>query len=372
MKKLIIERDKLIQNIEIIKNLAKPSGVTVMAVLKGNGYGLGICEFANLLLENGITILAVSEQHEAVTLRENGITADILLLSPICSPAEVSRAVELGVICAVGSEQSAMLLNLAAQEHNVRARAHVVFDTGFGRFGFLPKDMDATIQTLRELDSVDIEGTFTHLSDSFGDMKHCNAQFELFNQAIGVLESAGISAGMRHICNSCAFLRFDTMPMHSQMHLDAVRIGSAFLGRLPIENAHKLNRIAYLQSRVCEVKCLPKGHNIGYANTYKTKRDTKIAVIPIGYKDGYGVQKVNDAFRFMDILRYTLHDIMALFKDNGIYVTIRGKRCRLLGRISMFNIIADVTDIADIEVGDDVVLQCNPIMIDSGIEREYM
>jgi len=366
MKKLIIERSKLVENIEIIKNLATAAGTAVIAVLKGNGYGLGICEFANLLLENGITMLAVSEQHEAVTLRENGITADILLLSPMCNPAEASKAVELGIICAIGSEQSAMVLNLAAQEQNTRARAHVVFDTGFGRFGFLPDSVDTTVQILNKLDSADIEGTFTHLSDSFGDAKNSYRQFELFKRAVDKLETAGINAGMRHICNSCAFLRFD------EMRLDAVRIGSAFLGRLPIANTHKLNRIADLQSRVCEIKSLPKGHNIGYANTYKTKRNTKIAVIPIGYKDGYGVQKVNDAFRFMDILRYAFHDIMALFKDNGIYVTIRGKRCRLLGRISMFNIIADVTDIDDAEVGDEVVLQCNPIMIDSGIEREYV
>ena len=96
-----------------------------------------------------------------------------------------------------------------------------------------------------------------------------------------------------------------------------------------------------------------------------------MAVIPVGYKDGFGVQKSNDAYRFMDILRYIYADVMALVRDNAVYVTINGKRCRLLGRISMFNIIADITDVAA-EVGDAVRLDCNPILIDSAIAREYI
>ena len=153
--------------------------------------------------------------------------------------------------------------------------------------------------------------------------------------------------------------------------MDAVRIGSAFLGRLPIANTLSLNRIAYMQSRVCEIKTLPKGHNIGYANTCITKQETRIAVIPVGYKDGYGMAKVNDAFRFSDMCRYVFHNIMAFFRDNAHYVTIGNKKCRLLGRISMFNIIADVTN-TDVQIGDEVILECNPILIDSGIVREYI
>ena len=213
--------------------------------------------------------------------------------------------------------------------------------------------------------SVDIEGVFSHLSDSFGKEEHSQKQFALFQKAVGELEDAGYSFRLKHICNSCAFLRFPNM------YLNAVRCGSAFLGRLPVKNALGLQKIAYLESCICEKKTLPKGHNIGYANTYRTNRETTVAVVPVGYKDGFGVQKSNDAYRFLDILRYIYSDVMAFVRDNSTYVQVNGKRCRLLGRISMFNVIVDITDV-EAEVGTAVRLECNPILIDSAIAREYI
>lgn len=365
MKKLLVQKDLLEQNIKKIVEHARLNGSEVIAMLKGNGYGLGICEFARLLLQNGVKMLAVSEFCEAKQLREGGIDAPIILLSPMCDLNEATEAVALGIVCAVGSEESALVLNLAASQQKVRARAHLCLDTGFGRFGFLACDTDGIKETLQRLTDVDIEGVFSHLSDSFGSEKHSRAQFDLFNSAVERLEECGYSFKIKHICNSCAFLRF------GDMGLDAVRVGSAFLGRLPVKNTLGLNKIAYLESCICEIKTLPKGHNVGYANTYSTKRETKIAVIPVGYKDGFGVQKSNDAFRFKDILRYIYADVRSLFRDNSIYVTVNGKKCRLIGRVSMFNVIVDITGI-EAQVGDAVKFECNPILIDSAIEREYI
>lgn len=365
MKKLIIQKKKLIENIQNLKSRATHSGTQIIGMLKGNGYGMGICQFARILLDNGIDLLAVSEFSEAKSLREGGIQTDILLLSPMCDLNEATQAVALDIICAIGSPESATMLDLAAQENEKRVRAHLALDTGFGRFGFLPDDISFAIKTIGDLKNVDLEGTFSHLSDSFGKKtKHSYAQYRLFMQGVEKLRDAGINTGMLHLCNSCAFLRFE------DLHLDAVRIGSAFLGRLPIPNTYGLHRVGYVESAVCEVKTLPKGYNIGYANTYHTRAKTKIAVIPIGYKDGFGVAKVHDAFRFLDICRYIFHDGLSFFRNNSIYVEIGGRRCKLLGRISMFNVIADVTGL-DVQVGDAVMIQCNPIMIDSSIEREY-
>ena len=117
------------------------------------------------------------------------------------------------------------------------------------------------------------------------------------------------------------------------MHLDAVRIGSAFLGRILTENKLGLKKIAYLESNVIEVKTLPKGYNIGYANTYKTKRETKIAVIPVGYMDGFGVVKANDTYRIFDCIRYIYHDIRAIISDMKVYVEINGRKFPVLGRV---------------------------------------
>lgn len=365
MKKLIVQKKKLIDNIENLKKRAEKTDTCIIGMLKGNGYGLGICQFARLLLEHGVELLAVSEFAEAQELRASGIEADILLLSPMCDLNEAKQAVALNIICAIGSPESATILDLAAQENDRRVRAHLVLDTGFGRFGFLPDDIGFAVKAVEDLKFVDIEGTFSHLSDSFGkDTRHSHAQYRLFMKGVAQLRAAGIQTGMLHLCNSCGFLRFE------DMHLDAVRIGSAFLGRLPFPNHYGLHRIGYMESAVCEVKTLPKGYNIGYANTYKTKVPTRIAVIPVGYKDGFGVAKVNDAFRFLDICRYIFHDGMAFFRNNNMYVEIDGHKCRLLGRISMFNVIAEVTGM-DVQVGEPVTMQCNPIMIDSSIEREY-
>lgn len=366
MKKLIVQKKPLIHNIKKIVEKARLGGSEVIAMLKGNGYGLGICSFAALLLQNGVKTLAVSEFCEAKQLREGGIDAEIILLSPMCDLNEAKDAVALDIICSVGSEESALILNLAAEQNGKRAKAHVCLDTGFGRFGFAAREVDFTADVLSKLTDVDIVGIFSHLSNSFGDEKYSREQYKLFCDTVQALDGRGYSFAVKHICNSCAFMRFE------DMYMDAVRVGSAFLGRLPVRNTLDLEKIAYLESCICEIKLLPKGHNIGYANTFSTKRETKIAVIPVGYKDGFGVAKINDTFRFKDILRYTLSDLRALLKDNGIYVTINGKKCRLLGRISMFNIIADITELDDAEVGTPVRLECNPILIDSAIEREYI
>lgn len=365
MKKLLVQKNLLIQNIKKIVEKAALNGSEVIAVLKGNGYGLGMCEFARILLNNGVKTLAVSEFCEAKQLRDNGINSEIILLSPMCDLNEANEAVRLGIICAIGSEESALILNLAASQQNVRVRAHICLDTGFGRFGFLSNNPKYIDETLLQLTNVDIEGIFSHLSNSFGDEKICKKQFDAFNECTSALEALGYVFKTKHISNSCAFMRFD------YMGLGAVRVGSAFLGRLPIKNTLALNRIALLESCICEIKTLPKDHNIGYANTYKTKKETKIAIIPVGYKDGFGIQKANDAFRFKDILRYIYTDIRALFKNNATYVTIKDKKCRILGRISMFNIIADISGV-DANVGDAVYLECNPILIDSSVEREYI
>lgn len=365
MKKLVVEKEKLIENIRMLQAEAAKTNTRLMAMLKGNGYGLGLCAFAHLLAEHGVDTFCVCLFEEARALRESGITSEILLLSPTCEIEEATEAIKLDITCAVGSYDSCSVLDMAAERVGKKAKAHLAIDTGFGRFGFLYTDAADAAANLNSLEFIEITGTFTHLSDAFGDEKNSELQFNRFMQATQTLKENGLNPGMRHICNSCGFLRF------AQYHLDAVRVGSAFLGRLPIATNLNLHKIAYLQSSICEAKWLPKGFNIGYANTYKTKRPTKIGIVPIGYMDGFGVSKVNDTFRFSDILRYTLASVKSLFRDNAVYVSVNNKPCRVLGRISMFNIVVDITDING-DIGDKVVLQCNPILINASLMREYI
>lgn len=360
MKSLMIDTQKLQENITAIKNYAKDA--VVFAVLKCNAYGLDLLKFAALLTQNGISHFAVSDIREGVFLRENGFTQTILLLSATCIPEEVSLLADYDIIATVADEQSARLLDAVGKTHQRKLPAHIKLETGFGRFGF--NDTKSVLSVMEQCPFIDVQGVFSHLSDAFGSDHHNQKQWERFQNMVADLEQNGMTFACKHIANSSAFLRYP------HMHLDAVRVGSAFLGRLSIPSPIKLNRIAYLQSRVSYVKELPKGSNVGYANTCTLKRDSKIAVIGVGYSDGFGVVKKNDAFRLFDIARYLFHDFKYLLTDNRTYVTIRGHRYPLLGRISMYNIIADITG-SDIVPGDTVLLDCNPIMIDSSLERIY-
>lgn len=365
MKVLVVEKNKLTGNIEKIKKRAQKSNTEVIAMIKGNGYGLGLCEFAQCLCDNGIKFLAVSTLQEALKLAECKLSAQIMLLSPLYSVEDARLAADNDIIMTISSPESAMAADVVSKEKNKTLKIQLAIDTGFGRFGFLYNNISEAATTVLSLEKCEIVGCFSHFSDAFSDKKeHTQMQFDRFCAAIKDLNARGIDIKMRHICNSSAFLKYDNM------HLDAVRIGSAFLGRVLVENKLNLSKIAYLESEICEIKTLPSGYNIGYANTYKTKKETKIAVIPVGYMDGFGVVKKDDTYRFFDCLRYIYHNVCSIFKDMKTYVKIKNEKCPVLGRISMFNIVADVSG-KEVFCGDKVVLECNPILINSSVLREY-
>lgn len=362
MKKLIIEQEKLKHNIDIIKSLTNS---TVIAVLKGNGYGLGIPEYAKLLVENSIGYFAVSAVEEALQLRNKGFDNNILLLASTSVPEEAEIIIKNNIMPTIGSINSVIAFNQAAEKLGKIADIHLKIDTGFGRFGFMWDKLGDVCETLKSLQYIRIAGTYSHLSFPFEKKpKSTHIQFEKFLKSIETLKDRGINPGMVHIANSSAFLRFPAM------HLDAVRVGSALLGRIPVENQFGLERIGYMKSNIIDVKELPENHFVGYANTYKTRKPARIGIVPVGYMDGFGVEKTRDTFRFRDVLRYVYNDIKQVNKK--LYVKLESKeRVRILGRISMFNIVVDLTG-TDAKIGDNVYLEVNPILVDSSIEREFV
>ncbi|MBR0277482.1 MAG: alanine racemase [Clostridia bacterium] len=355
MKWLEINRCDLIHNIKIIKEHCAPA--KIIAVLKGNAYGLDAVQFGKILLENEIDTFAVSELSEALALRNAGFENKILLLTPPNNFDDSKQIIDNDITATVSNYENAELLNKIGLPVNV----HIKIDTGFGRYGFLNNQLSDKLLNYK---NINYEGIFSHFSNSFGkDDKYTKKQFDKFTEALEILKNIGISPKIRHISNSCAALRYD------YAKLDAVRIGSAFLGRLPIENKIGLKKIADLKCSISEIRQLPKGSFVGYANTFVTKKDTKTAIITVGYKDGYGVQKSNDIFRFKDILRYIFNDLKSLNK--GIYVTINNKKYPVIGRISMHNIVIDITG-SDIKPDDIAVMECNPILLKSEIKRIYI
>lgn len=361
MKQYVINKNDLIHNINIIKEKANPS--KVIAVLKGGGYGIGLIEFAKVLWENGVDFFAVSEVDEAIALRDAGFENDILLLTATAVEEDIKICLERNVILSAGSETVFKRISCLGEDMGISPRVHLKVDTGFGRFGFSHEDIDGAIECIKKYDNINVEGVFSHFSFSFSDKRaDVQLQYDRFITCTEKLKEAGIDGLLRHICNSCAFLQYE------DMHLDTVRVGSAFLGRLPLVKTYGLKKIGFMRSNIIEVKTLPKGYHVGYANTFTTKKETRIAIVPIGYKDGFGVEKSRDTFRFMDVLRYMYNDFRSI--GNKIKVDIGGNKYNLIGRVSMYNIILDVTG-SDVKIGDIAETNANPILVNKDVERIY-
>lgn len=371
MNTLVINKEDLRHNIEQIKKYANKTGkddngnpLKIIAVVKANGYGLGIVEYTKFLIDNGISSFAVATTEEALLLRKAGVKAEILMLSSTAIKSEIETLVENNIIITVGSNEAISVANEVGKEKNKQIKAHLKIDTGFGRYGFIHNKIEEIVESIKENENVKIEGTFTHFSLSFFDEKYTELQFKRFIDTVERLQMNDIKTGILHVCNSSAFLKYP------KMHLNAVRVGSAFLGRLSFKNSIGLKKIAQLESNVCEIKELPKGFNVGYSNTYETKKATKVAIVPAGYMNGINVTSGRDMFRTVDKLRYIVRDVKDFFKKQAIYVKINGQNCKVLGRVGTYHLTCDVTG-KEVKIGDKAIIEVNTKFVNSSVRREY-
>lgn len=367
MKALVVERKNLKHNLKIIKEIINKDEkkTRIIAVIKGNGYGLGLVEYAQFLIDNGIDFLAVATTEEAIILRENGITKDILMMSSTTVERDIELLIQNKIILTVGSKEAGDVIEKIAKKLDKKIKVHLKIDTGFGRYGFIYNKKEEMVDIIKSWKNIQIDGVFSHFSIAFyGNGKESKEQFNRYMQCVDTLKNNNINTGMLHICNSSAFLRFN------DMHLDAVRIGSALLGRLSIPNTWGFKKVGYLKSNVTEIKVLPAGYNIGYSNSYTTTKETKIAIIPCGYADGINVKVDRDMFRTVDKLRYIVRDIKDALKSKKLYVNINGEQCEILGRIGMFHVCANITGKV-VKINDEAKFEINPMFVDSNITRDY-
>lgn len=369
MKSVIINKEDLKHNIKVIKEYSKKhnngNNTKIIAVVKSNAYGLGLIEYTKFLIDNGIDCFAVSTVEEAVLLRKANIKQEILMLSSTSIEKDIEKLVDNNIILTIGSSNAKEAIEKVAKRKNIMARAHIAIDTGFGRYGFLYNQKEELLHEIKQIERIKIEGIFSHFSLAFYNKdKWTKEQFNRFTEVTKYLEGNNINVGIKHICNSSAFIKFP------QMHLNAVRIGSAFLGRISVENKIGLKKIGYLKSEVAEIKKLPKKWNVGYSNIFKTKKETQIALAHVGYSDGFNVKVYPDMFRPIDKLRYLANSIKDFFRKNSLKAKINGKTYKIIGRLGMYHITLDITG-SDIKVGDEILLDISPIYVDSNIRREY-
>ncbi len=363
---LEVDLDAIAYNVRQIKQLVG-EGVALMAVLKADGYGHGAVKVARTALNNGASHCGVASLNEATALRAANIDEPILILG--YTPAWLAReALMRDVTVTLYDMDTARAFSRAALELRRTARVHVKVDTGMGRLGLLPDQAPAFIHALTELPGIQIDGIFTHFCCADTDPAYTREQFARFLSVlkeIAALElqikgmpNAGPqtpkadlgSAGLIrhsstlahhslisyfHAANSAATL---TLP---ETRLNMVRVGLAIYGLSPFspapappqEQALQLRPALAWKTTVAQVKRLPAGYPVSYGATYRCPGDRDIAVIPVGYADGFRRAPAN----FGEVL-------------------VRGKRAPIVGRVCMDQTMIDVTDVPGVRIGDEVVL----------------
>lgn len=326
--------------------------------------GLGLVEYSKILIENGIKTLAVANLEEAIELRNAGIEEEILMMSPVPLKKELQLLIENDITVTLGSFEEFETLESLAKENEKQINAHTKIDTGFGRYGFLSTEKEIILEVFKKAQNVNITGMFTHFSKPM-DEKFTRKQFLEFENVYKYIKENSYNPGILHCCASTAFLKYP------DMWLDSIRIGSVIQGRTLV-NFPNLKKIGTFKSNISEIKILPKGYNISYNNTYKTKRETKIAVVPVGYVDGFNKNKQRDDFSLKDNLISVGMEIKKLFKDNSLKVKINGKKYKVLGKLGMYHSIVDITESSNINVGDEVEIDISPLQTNDKIRREYI
>ena len=315
---------------EVKKRL--PEGVKLLGVVKANAYGHGAVPVASYL-ENQVDYFATATIEEAIELRENGISAPILILGYV-SPSQYGDLVEYDITQTIDSYAQALALEKEAARQNRKAKAHLAVDTGMTRIGFQVTEHDADeAAKIADLPHIELEGMFTHFSCADQEDKtYCSMQMEKYDKMTALLAERGVTIPLRHICNSAGIMEFD------DHRFEMVRSGIITYGIYPSEEVKKerLDLIPALswKSHVIHVKEVGPGIGVSYGATYVTENPmTRIATVSAGYADGYPRALSNQGC-----------------------VLIHGKKAPIIGRICMDQMMVDVTDIPDVQVEDVVTL----------------
>jgi len=332
-----ISKKALIYN---LKQFRKRVGkkVKIMAVVKANAYGHGIGEVAKIVSVNGADWLGVNSLEEGVLLREEGIALPILILGYI-PLIKIGEAVKNNLSFVVYSQQAIKKANQEARKLNKKAKAHLKIETGTNRQGIKIKEISSFAKFCLKQKNILVEGIYTHyanIEDTL-DPGFAMEQLKVFKRAVQLIKEVNVKIPVKHTACSAATILFD------KTFFDLVRVGIGLYGLWPspetkISAQEKkikidLRPVLAWKTKVAQIKEVPQGETIGYGRTYRTGRKSKIAILPVGYWDGYD-RRLSNSGR----------------------VLIGGQFAPVVGRVCMNMIMVDVTDISKVNVEDEVVL----------------
>jgi Alr-MurF fusion protein len=329
---LEIDLSAIGRNTQLFKEIVGPD-VRLLVSLKADAYGHGALRVGRTVVHNGAEWLGVATVSEAEPLRRAGVDAPILVFGYV-APWQAREAVRMNLRATVYASDLARALAQAATDLGDQMRVHIKVDTGMARLGLRAEDVDGIVRFCDEVQSLPgliFEGIFTHFAtaDSL-DQTYALRQLDRFERVLAALDARGMRPPIVHAANSAAVL---TLP---QARYDMVRPGIAIYGIAPSDDVplpEGFRPALAFKTQVAQVKDIPAGEGVSYGATYVTTAPTRIAVLPVGYADGFRRAPANWG-----------------------EVLVRGQRAPLIGRVCMDQSMIDVTHIPGVRQGDEVVL----------------
>lgn len=339
LKWVEIDSSALLNNISVFQDRVGRE-TKIFAVLKANAYGHGLTTVAHSIKDK-VYGFAVNHIDEALTLRNAGIENPILTIGYTLQ-SRLFEAVKNNITLCVYSEEIIEELGKILQQaqDDTYCKVHIKVDTGLSRQGVFPEDVLDFIQHIRKYSNIEIEGIYTHFAniEDTTDDTYANFQLERFEKVLAELEENNIHIPIKHTACTAAAILYD------KTYFNAIRLGIGLYGMWPSietrvtanvnrKNDLHLQPVMTWKTRVAQVKWIDEGTPVAYGLSYLAKHRTKIAILPVGYSDGYDRKLSNNS-----------------------YVVIRDKKVPILGRVMMNTIVVDITEIDDVKAEDEVIL----------------
>ena len=325
-----INHSALAENVQAIKKILAPK-TQLMAVVKADAYGHGVINIAQTILKNGCQSLAIATLGEGIELRKAGITVPILILGAINTPEEIKAIVHWQLEATLCNPQQALVFAETLTNSQQTLSVHLKIDTGMSRLGVDWQEAVEFVQFVQQFPSLKIASIYSHLATADEmDTTMLYIQKQRFDTIIKTLKDKGFQAPLLHLANSAGTIKAQSL------HYDLVRVGLALYGAYPaphLQEKIKLTPVMQVKARITQIKTIPSNTGVSYGHTFKCDRPLRIAVVGIGYADG-----------------------VPRLLSNRMQVLIKGNLAPQIGNITMDQLMIDVSNIPNLEVGDIVTL----------------